>query len=103
MTRNSDPGLKHRPPSVLKGYKPEYVRYMWVVYTENETYHSGFTQMGIINLQTRGAEKIKELRVIDLVKNRVYPVDVDKVEKFLKDWGDNYFNPNWSVKGSRYL
>lgn len=85
---------------VLKGYKPEKVRYLWYVEAMREndsrvTYHSGFTYNGLTAISQRGNRRIINLRVADLIRSRVY--NITDVDRFLKLWGEFYFDPGWRI------
>lgn len=89
---------KKYPLSVMKGYKPQEIRYLWYIKAEQDgevSHHSGFTIGGITNLQTRGGKELVELRVADLQRNRVYLIT--DVEQFMELWGEHYFDPEWKI------
>lgn len=85
---------KH-PPSVMKGYKPETVRYIWFIHTTEGTSHSGMTLGGIKNVTGKQGKQIQNLMVCDLSRLRVY--QITDVDRFLDLWSQNYFNMDWKV------
>lgn len=86
---------KKRPNSVMRGYKPEVVRFCWVAHTTDGSHHSGFTWGGIPNLMRRGGKTIEKLLIVDIRHNKVY--QVTDLEGFMEAWADNYANPEWAI------
>lgn len=96
---------KNYPLSVMRGYKPEVVRFLWFIKASNPetgdiTEHSGFTWGGIPNLVNRGKKTIESLKMVDLRMDRVYTVDPDKYPEFLKEWSEHYWDPEWKINRS---
>jgi hypothetical protein len=92
---------KYRPNSVMRGYKPEVIRFCWIAQTTDGSYHSGFTWGGIPNLTRRVGKTIETLRMVDLKYNKIYVV-ID-IESFMDDWADNYANPDWAISKCPYV
>src|SRR5690554_2529499 len=92
---------KTRPNSVMRGYKPEVVRFCWVADTYDNSYHSGFTWGGIPNLINRVGKKIRVLKIIDLRFNKVY--EVKDLDNFMAEWAENYANPDWAIVKCRWV
>lgn len=87
------------PMSVLRGYKPPFVRYIWHIMATDEegkeSEHCGMTHGGITNLTGRGNKVIQRLKVADLVRDKVY--EITDIDGFLTAWGENYFDADWRV------
>ena len=90
------------PLSVMRGYKPPVVRYVWYALATddggNETDHSGMTHGGITNMTNRAKKTIMTLKVMDLVRDKVYVIT--DIPEFMKQWGENYLDPEWRVPQS---
>ena len=87
-----------RPNTVQRGYKPEVVRFYWIIESTVGSYHGGTTWGGITNLLRRINKKIKILRVVDLRTGKVYKVK--DFDLFMEEWAENYANPDWAISKS---
>lgn len=90
------------PLSIMKGYKPPTVRYVWHIIARDEngnfSDHCGMTFGGITNLTNRAGKEIVELHVSDLIRGKVYNISL--FDDFMQLWSDNYMNPEWKIPGN---
>jgi len=63
--------------------------------------HCGFTWGGLPSLVKRRGKILKSLKIVDLAKDKVYRVK--NYDGFLKDWSDNYLNPDWDISTSKSI
>lgn len=87
---------KNRPNSVMRGYKPEVVRFCWIAETTDYSFHSGFTWGGIPNLINRVGKVIQTLKLVDILNNEVYLVE--DLGLFMYEWAENYAKPDWDIE-----
>lgn len=90
------------PLSVMRGYKPPVVRYVWYIVAVdkdgNKSDHCGMTFGGVTNLTNRSGKTIEEFHISDLQRGKVY--HIKDVDEFMKQWSDNYLEPEWKIPGS---
>jgi len=95
------------PNTVELCSKPETVRYAWVLVVGDDPY-IGMTYNGLLKVFKReGIEPegpLPEgvtLKIVDIIDNVMIVIPKGfAVEKLLKGWRINYYNPNW-ILGKR--
>lgn len=84
-----------RVPNLVElGRRPAPVRYIWIAVTEENDIRSGATWMML--RRTLEEYEVKSLRVVDLVTNKVTPIN--DADALLEQWRNNYFDFDWRLK-----
>jgi len=98
---------EYRYPNTIElcSKPPGFVRYLWVLQVEDETYN-GMSWNGLMKAFRReGIEpegplpKNITLKMIDIVNDMVIPIPHRlNIERLLEAWRRNYYNPDWELK-----